>query len=144
MSDRTAFDSIELSPVLVAVQHAVSREALALGDRVQLVEHIDHFTDSLVLTLKSWIWSQKVQEQEVTYPATWWDHFKRDGLRWLPAWARKRIRVRMHLTRMASWEGYPEFKAPPQCGKSVRILQMTHEPDYMSSVPPPFPGGPRG
>jgi hypothetical protein len=57
-------------------------------------------------------------ERDVTYPATWWQHFKQ---RWFPAWLLRRYPVRLTVVTVRAEALFPEL-AP---------LRHRHRIDYL-------------
>lgn len=76
--------------------------------------------DALVLMLHSYIWAEKRKDVTISYPKTWWDHWKKDN----PKWA-KRLRlsppVMVHDT-VKVYDGYPTLN-DPKMGESVRLVE---------------------
>lgn len=80
----------------------------------------DFFTDAMHMCLDAYIWSHKADLQTQTatarVPATWWDHFKLEAIKWgNPFFNPAKIRMRniTLTTQFDIWETYPELVLSP-------------------------------
>lgn len=139
---------IVLDRLKVATRQAVSREALLGAAEVRTM--LDCMTDRMIIDLTTYLLAHRqVDKREritVTYPATWWDAFKRDLRRWAVGrvYRRRRrvfarlalryvrrhpIRIDAHVVTVDFTEhaSYPEAKIalpPDQFGRPVIIQQL--------------------
>lgn len=79
-----------------------------------------HILEGLVLTVERRVWARQIDEQEIKYPATWWDAFKE---RWYPAWALLRWPAQH---RCHSWKAYHTYPGLLIKGQSPTLHIQTY------------------
>lgn len=81
---------------------------------------MDEEWGEIKLRLDACVTSEKLGSAVVEYPATWFDHFKRDVL---PRWLSKRYPPKM-ITRMFDAKVlYPEYQTPDPFGRPYFIIR---------------------
>ena len=86
-------------------------EKLRIGitQRLSLLDVIvdtDYVADQIEVQIRGYIWQEKLDHVEISYPLDWWQAFKE---RWLPAWILKHSPVikQTHIFDMAVL--YPDY-----------------------------------
>lgn len=79
---------------------------------------MDRVSRNMMLRLHLDIWSEKLQtdEHEVTYPYTWWDHFKRDAIPTFTRWFKLKIKhqhKRIKFNRKAIFPKFNQYSHGP-------------------------------
>ncbi len=59
--------------------------------------------------MRDYLWGEKPEYKEVSYPADWWQAFKE---RWFPKWAKRRWPVEYEVRRITLHVLYPNFRHP--------------------------------
>ena len=81
---------------------------LLINCSLSVEEVVEHCCEKLVIELRKKLLANKVQqvEETVSYPASWWQHFKEQ---YFPVWLKKKfpVRKRKVVVRLERWEGYP-------------------------------------
>jgi len=118
---RMTTTELTLQKELVRVRQRVSPGMLEeLNDL-----NVDVFTDLLgdmVITLHAHVFSRRVADTTVRYPATWWDALK---ARWFPAWVLRRWPVRETAVTFTAHHDYPLLKIANQ-GPQLRVMRYEH------------------
>ena len=87
-------------------------------------------TDAIVLRLIDYVWAEELQTDKVIWevPATWWDHFKRDGIPRITRLLGLEVKMKTkgYSWRRAAW--FPEFRHHPEAGEYVIHEQVTEYP----------------
>ena len=113
MSDTLDLKRIPLESLKIMSQMHISAELLnELADGHNFGIRWNDILDQLVLTLAARITTQKLEEITVSYPADWWQAFKK---RWFPKWAKKRWPVEKRTHTVSAHALYPKIAMPTQC-----------------------------
>lgn len=82
--------------------------------------------DQLVLACKGYVYGKRLDEYEMPYPETLWEHIKQSfrRSRVCPHWLKARIYVRYGYRKLKLSVTYPDYleKMPPNIGKFRRIV----------------------
>lgn len=121
-----AFEKIILNQIHVAVGQVLSEEDLAsirMGDS----RLVHHFANNLVHHLVTFgLPADDLGYEVVYYPASWWDHAKRDLL---PAWVTRRLKPpRYESTRVDVRALYHSGIRIPEFPHRVEILRQVRNP----------------
>lgn len=129
-AEKQQFTEIVLQKVKLGLTHTVCA-GLAAETRIEdISDRVGWMADDMVLQLVTRVTSQKFKEETITldvsYPATWWDHFKQ---RWFPSswqrrWPVRMKREQMHVT-LAHHIHYPEYVLPKAGPTYYQILPHT-------------------
>lgn len=122
------FETIELTKQVCAMQKRIPRSLLADLNDASLSVTEDFITGDLVVTLRSFIWSRKIADQDVRYPATWWDAFK---ARWFPRWAQRRWPVVERVVSFTAHHDYPGLRVHNH-EPTIRIDRVEYTSELMS------------
>lgn len=110
--DNPVFTSVQLERMTFAVQQYITEELaadFANAPQVKLHSHVDFMVGGMVVELRQHIYGRIAEQEEVKYPADWWEAFKG---RWFPAWAKERWPVRYRWITLTARELYPMVKMP--------------------------------
>lgn len=131
------YDTLILDKLRVAATMAITHEVSAsVASSLEVV--IDHQIDRTVYALTAQVLGQRVDRQTANgtatayfeYPATWWQHWKRDHQRaWYARWLVRRWPVRFAQTqRLATvsvdierYRTFPDIEVPT-AGRQVKVL----------------------
>ena len=96
-----------------------------------MVDAGDFMQNELRAALDAYVWSHKaeLQTQTVTVkvPATWWQHFKYDAIKWgNPFFNPANVRMRQIelVTQYQVWETYPDLVLSPTKNGRVMFLDF--------------------
>ena len=98
--------SVSLEKVQAAVTQYIPREKLPGG---VLEAEWRYDLEAMVVRLRKYVWSERLADETVRWPATWWDAFKD---RWFPRWALRRWPVRWKHADFTIYRGYPDLVMP--------------------------------
>jgi hypothetical protein len=122
-----------------------SRQTVDVGLSGMLFEVLPHAAHGLLISLRGYIWGQRIQNETVTLsvdvPATWWQHLKQTLYAWrrFPDWARRRWPVALRkvdksytFETVALLPGF-KYEVPRGCGEAY-VLQTNVSPRKWSST----------
>ena len=78
--------------------------------------------DAMAVRLKRYVLSERLADETVSWPATWWDAFKD---RWFPHWALRRWPVQWKHADFTVYRGYPDLVMPDR--QSVPYIVRRYE-----------------
>lgn len=82
--------------------------------------------EEMIYHIERHVWAEDVGNIAISYPATWWDHFK---ARFFPRWALERWPVRWRSEERFITAYYPTF-APPENDKlghaRLEVAEIRH------------------
>jgi hypothetical protein len=96
-------NSVTLEPILAAVQQMYSRDQIVA--RAEWMFDLDR----MVVRLQRFILSERLADESVRWPTTWWDAFKE---RWFPNWALRRWPAAYSHADFTVYRGYPDLVMP--------------------------------
>ncbi len=92
-----------------------------LEHSINLDAYFDIMADDMVMVMKRVVYAHKMEEGAISYPTTWWDHFKQ---RWFPAWLKKLYPVRMTTKDFKVYRTYPDKVFPKERSYiNVQVLE---------------------
>lgn len=100
--------------------HAETRLPDVLSDfHVMVVDDLARLaTKSLLAQISGYIWSERIAQKTVSYPANWWEAVK---ARFAPLWFRKRWPVEYTVIVLDARVAYPDFR-PGLRGRTVPVV----------------------
>lgn len=105
---------VELERIRLGVQLALSEHLLdARVDIERMI--IDHFT----VSLRGYLWGEKVHNETIKYPRDWYQSFK---ARWFPAWALRRWPVVYTVHTIDITALYPDLRISVPDNRHTLIL----------------------
>lgn len=80
----------------------------------------------LAVRLEAQLLSKKMRTVEVSYPATWWDHFKHEVVSKWPAWMQRPFVAPKFTTRtVEAREFYPDISIPEKAHfVTVQVVEL--------------------
>jgi hypothetical protein len=96
---------VVLEAMKVAVAKRFSRS------RVECYAELEFDTDCMVARLEQYVLSERLADECVVWPATWWDAFKE---RWFPWWWLRRWPAKHAHADFTVYRGYPDISLPEQ------------------------------
>lgn len=116
----TILSSTELVKIPAMLQQYIPRKRFE-GMTVQAEWMYD--LDACAVRLKKYVWSERLADESVSWPTTWWDAFK---ARWFPRWALRRWPAKYSHADFRIYRGYPDLVLPDQ--KSVLFSLRHYDP----------------
>lgn len=113
--------SVSLTRVKHAIEERIPRSRIA--GLVGYAEW-DHYLDALVVRLEKDLWSERLADETVKWPSTWWDAFK---LRWFPSWLKRHYPIQWSHADFAIYRGCPDVVMPDR--QSVLFSQRIYDLD---------------
>ena len=115
-------EKVVLEKLRIGLEQRFTQEFLREGD-IQIIE--DWAWDSMRVQFKSFVWAEqgKLKSQEVKFPKTWRDAFKK---RWFPSWALMLFPVEYRRVELYAKCLYPEF-VPSVPDQEYRIAVFKSE-----------------
>ena len=99
--------SVNLEKVKAQIQRYIPRGKLT-GD-TRFHAEWNYEIDAMAVRLERTVWSERLGDEEVRWPATWWDAVKD---RWFPAWLKRRFPVEWKHADFTVYRGYPDIVRP--------------------------------
>lgn len=97
---------IKLEQIKHAVSQRIGRERLS---RMRLDMEWVFDVDAMVMRLEQSVLSERLTDESVRWPATWWDAFK---VRWMPQWWLRRWPAKYAHADFTVYRGYPDVSMP--------------------------------
>lgn len=126
MSDYEKAREIILKRVKAVANGHITKEAIGEIDD-ENVKILNWVTDDLIISLRSTVWCQDVDEVRYKHPSGWWQAFKEQ---YFPAWLKKLSPVKYKKVVFDIDAIYPNFNyACPKDQRAIRITVMTDYED---------------
>lgn len=109
-------NTIELERIRFGMQQAVSAELLD----AQIEGKHDRLVDQFVYTLRGYLWGESQKGYEYSYPADWWQAFKK---RWFPNWAKRKWPILYTVIKVDVNVVYPDLKISMPTEKYRVLIQ---------------------
>lgn len=114
---KVPFKEITLQKLHVTAEKVMS--ATLLISRSSYTKTESEFHGALVYRLMSFVWADAPKQIKVSYPSTWWQHFKQ---RWFPKWVLKKWPVKLTIKIMEAQHYYPNL--PQTCPENLAQIRM--------------------
>jgi hypothetical protein len=107
-------EQIELKRMIVEYAARLRKEELAQVGITQVM--VEDAVDAMILKVRRSVWGEELSPIIIEYPATWWDHVKRDLLR-MKKYRLKTVRIDPKIL-------YPNMKvAVPETEHYLRMVR---------------------
>lgn len=113
--------SAQLVKIPCMVQQYFPRERIE-GVTVQSDWMFD--LDALLVRLRKDVWSERLGDETVRWPTTWWDAVK---ARWFPWWALRRWPAKYSHADFTVYRGYPDLVMPEHRSALFAIRQYDRQ-----------------
>lgn len=116
-TERVETNTIVLEKLKFALFRALSAEEI--DATVDVSMHTSFIANEMVVRLRSFIWSSKIDAVRIKYPEDWWQAFKE---RWFPGWLKVKYPVGYKQHVIDFYATYPEYKyvtQDPRFGKVI-------------------------
>jgi hypothetical protein len=103
---------VDLEKIKFAVLAYVSKELaeeFAIAPTAKITDHLNWFSEQIVLQIRQDVFGKQVDIVEIRYPADWWQAFKE---RWFPKWLLKRYPVIETIETIDIKALYPTINIP--------------------------------
>lgn len=124
-------ETVTLKRDLVGAAHRVCLETLEkMGENhsdttVNVV--FENTTRSLLLSMRRFIYREDVFTKTVSYPATWWQHFKES---YFPDWLLRWFPVRYAHRDLRAHCTYPELMLKASLPKELKVYKTVVSEEY--------------
>lgn len=124
---------VPIDRITLEITKLQSRFAIDMGGlsrSIDIRSWQDEIAHRMIVDIKARCASKKFDSRVVSYPATWWQHFKRA---WFPKWALRKWPVELESVSFEASAYYPSIQIPDHAAFveiAMKAQQRYYEKDF--------------